>query len=76
MIGPVGPVRSESDHFGLVKLVRPIRFVCKDNRTGPIPRTNERTDHRQQSALQSQGQQLPELPFDAHRDRFGDQSNG
>jgi hypothetical protein len=43
MTGPVGPVRSESDHFRPGKLVRPIRFVCKDNRTGPIPRTTRRT---------------------------------
>jgi hypothetical protein len=37
MTGPVGPVRSESDYFGLVYMVRLVRFVCKDNRIGPNP---------------------------------------
>jgi hypothetical protein len=69
MTGPIGPVRSDSDHFGLVRLVRPVRFACKGNQDGPIPRTNKRTEQRQ-------GQQSPELPLVAHRDHFGDQLNG
>jgi hypothetical protein len=49
MSGPVGPVRSDSDRFGLGKVVRPIRFVCKDNRTGPIP-PDQRTEDASREA--------------------------
>jgi hypothetical protein len=44
MTGPVSPVRSDSDYFGPVKLVRSVRCVYEDTRTGPIPRSNNRTE--------------------------------
>lgn len=47
MTGPVGPVRSGLVRLGPVGLVRSVRCVYEDTRTGPIPRTNERTEQRE-----------------------------
>jgi hypothetical protein len=69
-------VRSGLVRLGPVGLVRSVRCVYEDTRTGPIPRTKERTEQRQASPSQSQGQQSQELPLDAHRGHFGDQLNG
>ncbi len=52
-VSPVSPVRSDSDHFGLVILVRPVRFACKGNQDGPIPRTNDRTEQGGANAYES-----------------------
>jgi hypothetical protein len=44
MTSPVGPVRSGLVRLGPIGLVRLVRCVYEDTRTGPISRTNQRTD--------------------------------
>jgi hypothetical protein len=49
-VSPVGPVRSGLVRLGPVGLVRSVRCVYEDTRTGPIPRTNKRTEQRRSEA--------------------------